>query len=178
MSRFDDKINDMSSNNKDDLKRQVLALVARGLSLREVANKVGVPRSTIHRWTKGVLPASSAASKPSAPHLGGAPDLGTVEGLSAEQARLYAALGTEGFDRGLALQITLVSKRLTALQESGCADHWTLEDVRRLCASLNGLWLRRLEIASRDMTQVGQTNATRILFKAIEKVSVEAEVLQ
>ena len=64
------------------------------------------------------------------------------------------------------------------LRESGCADHWASEDMGRVYASLNGLWLRQLEIASRDLAQLGRADAVRILDRAIEKVRVEAAVLQ
>ena len=165
------------TDRRDATKSQARTLAKRGLSVREIAAKTLTSKSTIRRWTAGVLPTTPAPPEVSASPGCGATDLGTVDGLSAEQDRLYAALETEGFDRSLALRMSLVSKRLTAIQESGCEDHWTLEDVRRLCASLNDIWLRQLEIATRDMTQVGQTNATRILDKAIEKVRVEAETL-
>ena len=93
----------MGTDGRDDLKRQVMALAGRGLSIREIANKTEAPRSTIHRWTKGVLPAPSASSKVEAPHpQEGAPDLGSIEGLFLEQNRLYLALSTKGFDRALA----------------------------------------------------------------------------
>ena len=126
---------------------------------------------------KGVHPATPAPSKVSASPGCGAPDLSTVEGLESEQARLYSALGSEGFSRAVALQLSVVTKALGALQESGCADHYEEEDMQRVCMSLNDAWLRQLEIASRDLAQVGHTDATRILDRAIEKVRVEAEIL-
>ena len=162
----------MSSNDRDALKRQVLALVARGLSLRDVADKVGVPRSTIHRWTKGVLPAPSStpSSKVSAPDP--EPDLGTVEGLSAEQTRLYSALDA-GFDRAKVVQLSYVGKALAVLKESGCADHYGESDLRRICDGINATWLRQLEVVTRDMLQIVYADAKFLLDRTIEKVRVE-----
>ena len=163
----------MGTDGRGDLKRQVLALAGRGLSIREIANKTEAPRSIIHRWVSGVQKAPSAASKPSAPlPQEDAPDLGTVEGLSAEQTRLYLALSTKGFDRALALQPSVVGKRLTALQESGCADHYEESDMRRLADGINSVWLRQCEILGRDLAQIGCSGAKNILDRTIEKTRI------
>ena len=174
----DGRIKDMTSSNRDDLKRQVLALASRGHSIREISDKTGISKSTVGRWTQGVLPATPAPPEVSAPHPGEATDLTTISGLEAEQTRLYAALSEQGFDRGKVVQLSYVGKALAVLRESGCADHWASEDMGRVYASLNGLWLRQLEIASRDLAQLGRADAVRILDRAIEKVRVEAAVLQ
>ena len=162
--------------NRDAVKTKARSLAKRGLSTREIAARTKTSKSTIHRWTKGVLPA--APSKVEAPTPGEGTDLTTISGLEAEQTRLYSTLDSQGFSRAVALQLSVVTKALGVLQLSGCEGHWTIEDVRRLCADLNDLWLRHLEVATRDMTQVSQTAAVRILDRAIEKVRVEAEVLQ
>ena len=82
---------------------------------------------------------------------------------------------SQGYDRSAAIQLAMINKDLRELRT--CENHYEEEDLRRLCTSLNAAWLRHLEIASRDMAQVGHTDAIRILDKAIEKVRVEAESL-
>ena len=161
------------TDNRDSIKRQVRALAKRGHSIREISDKTGVTKSTVHRWTKSVLPAHSAPSKVEAPTPGETTDLNTLEGLQSEQARLYAALATEGFDRSLALRISIVSKRLSALQESGCAEHFKLSDLKRICDGINATWLRQLEIVERDLLQTGCADAQFLLDRAIEKTRVE-----
>ena len=165
-------------------KAKVEKLARSGLSLAEIGRRAGVPKSTAARWLRKLEPgpdtdAPVAVSAP-VPDDGSDPDaldvvdFENIEFLKEERARLYAAL-SQGYDRSAAIQLAMINKDLRELRT--CENHWTVEDVRRLCASLNDTWLRQLEIASRDMTQVGQTNATRILDRAIRKVEIEAETL-
>ena len=175
-------------NKRASQKAKVEELSSSGLSLAAIGKRAGVPKTTAARWIRRLEPGKDtdtpvAVSAP-VPDDGSDPDaLDSVDAvdltsptfLEAEKRRLYIKLATGGYDRGAAILFASVSKELRELKT--CENHYEEEDLRRLCTSLNGLWLRHLEIASRDMAQVGHTDAIRILDKAIEKVRVEAESL-
>lgn len=170
---------------RDTQRNKVLELSRDGnLSLSEIGKRVGVAKTTCARWIRRYgqesdTPVPVAVSEPSSdagtdPDRPDVVDFENIEFLKEERARLYAAL-SQGYDRSAAIQLAMINKDLRELRT--CEDHWELEDTRRLCASLNGLWLRHLEIAERELKQIGYTDAIRILDKAIEKVRVEAETL-
>ena len=102
-------------------------------------------------------------------------DLTSTTFLEAEKRRLYVKLST-GYDRSAAILFSAISKELRELRT--CENHWTEDDLRRLCASLNGLWLRQLEIAERELKQTGCLDAPRVLDKAIERVRIQAATLE
>ena len=171
-------------NKRAAQKAKAAELFRAGLSLGEISRRTETPKTTIFRWVHRLEPGKDtdtpvAVSAPvpddgSDPDALDAVDLTSTKFLEAEKRRLYIKLST-GYDRATAIQLAMINKDLRELKT--CENHYEEEDVRRLCASLNGLWLRQLEIATRDMTQVSQTAATRILDKAIRKVQIEAEVL-
>ena len=171
-------------NKRASQKTKVEKLSRSGLSLAEIGRRAAVPKSTAARWIRRLepgkdTPAPVAVSEPSSdagtdPDRPGVVDFENIEFLKEERARLYAAL-SQGYDRSAAIQLAMINKDLRELRT--CENHWEEEDMRRIYVALNGLWLRQLEIASRDMTQVSQTEAVRILDKAIRKVQLEAESL-
>ena len=88
---------------------------------------------------------------------------------------MYIKLSTHEYDRAAALLYTSVSKELRSMQT--CENHFEESDLRRIFGDLNDLWLRHVEIAERDLLQIGCADAPRILSKAIEKVRIGADSL-
>ena len=119
------------------------------------------------------VPVTDTGTDPERPD---AVDFDDLEFLKEERSKLYRSL-REGYDRAAALLYVQISREILKKQEMACADHWTIDEIRELCTRLNGLWQRHLEIAVRDMEQIGYADAQRILDKAIRKVQIEAETL-
>ena len=134
--------------NRQREKKTVRALSADGLTLGQISRRAEIPKSTVARWLRedsSGTPTPVPTSEPS-PDAGTDPrpdavDLNDVEFLQKERARLYDVLSM-GYDRSAALLYTSVSKELRELKT--CEFHFEVEDARRLCASLNALWLRHL----------------------------------
>ena len=132
-------------NRRQRERKRVLTLAEAGKTLGEISRRTGTPQSTIARWLREDSPGTPTpvtVSEPS-PDAGTDPrpdvvDLNDVEFLQKERARLYDVL-SKGYDRSAALLYTSVSKEIRSMQN--CEDHYEIEDMRRLCASLNGLWL-------------------------------------
>ena len=59
-------------------------------------------------------------------------------------------------------------------KERSCKDHVSIEYVEQECAWLNGLWSTQLQVALRELEDMGVEDAGRILDDAITRVKAQA----